>query len=104
MFQDMPQEVHAEILDLLQVLKGAWPLCRTIVHSDDGKSGSRIERYIKAVQWLTDRGLVTFEALMVDMRGLSIIQSSLTASGHEYTRSVALAGETAVVVSLYPEK
>lgn len=83
----MPHEVYGEICDLLQSLRGAWPLCKTIVQLDDGKSEGRIDRYIKAVQWLTDRGLVSFEALMVDVRGLSIVHSALTSRGHEYSRS-----------------
>lgn len=85
----MPQEARVEILDLLQALKGSWPLCKTIIESDDAKSQGRIERYIRAVQWLTDEGLVSFEAMMVDTRGLSIVHSALTQRGHEYARALA---------------
>ncbi len=84
----MPRESRVEIIDLLQALKGVWPQCRTINYPDDGKSSDQpgtVERYIRAVQWLTDRGLISFEALMVDTRGLSIIDSSLTPRGREYS-------------------
>jgi hypothetical protein len=88
----MPQEVRAEIFDLLQALKTVWPACQTIVHSSDGRSPDLVDRYIRAVQWLADRGLVSFEALMVDMRGLSIVHSSLTSRGHDYARSLSPVG------------
>lgn len=86
--QEMPRDTRTEIIDLLQTLKGVWPQCRTINYPDIGNVSDRpgnVERYIRAVQWLTDRGLISFEAMMVDTRGLSIIDSSLTPRGREYS-------------------
>ena len=72
---DVPHDVRTEILDIVHGLKQAWPDCRTLTYTDaNSVPGVRgpIERYIIAVQWLTDRGL-------------SIRDSALTQRGREYS-------------------
>lgn len=100
MVQDFPQEVCAEIIAIMQLLKASWPSCRTILHDDDGPASDGMDRYLIAVQWLTDRGFVSFEAMMLDARGLSVIHAGLTSSGHEYARALASDPVEAAPISL----
>lgn len=47
----------------------------------------RIDTYIGSIQWLTDRGMVAFEALSVDSRGVAIADAILTPRGRDYART-----------------
>lgn len=81
---------RAEIVEILQGLKQAWPLCDSMTWLMDDEQSSHqdfVDRYLAALQWLTDMGLITFEALTVGPTDLSIRQAALTSRGREFIRS-----------------
>jgi hypothetical protein len=89
--QDVPHALRAEIVDILGALSRTWPHGTTINYAavkDLFETRERVERYIGSIQWLTDRGLITFEALAVDSRGVALSDAILTPRGRDYARTM----------------
>lgn len=87
---EIPHALRGEITGILQALKAAWPHCKTMccAKSDTTTDNhANIDRYVGSVQWLTDRGLITFEALTVDNRGITLMDAILTTRGHHYAQT-----------------
>ncbi len=86
----MPPAFGSEILDILQGLKGSWPHCETLTWSNVEQAKSDedfVNHHLAALQWLTDMGMVTFEALSVGPDHLAVRQASLTSRGRDYIQS-----------------
>ncbi|MCE7795128.1 hypothetical protein LWE61_01015 [Sphingobium sufflavum] len=92
-----PLEQKTEILDILQSLGRVWPHSRVMTWPNLPASGMQQEptnHYVAALQWLTDMGMVTFEALSITGMMLSVHQAALTSQGRDYLHS--LLGSVAV--------
>lgn len=86
---EMPRPLRAEIMDILQSLGGSWPHWCTLSYPKGKLTAPEpalVDPYIVAVQWLTDGGFITFEALTIDARGLTILLAGLTPKGRDYAR------------------
>jgi hypothetical protein len=76
-----------EIFEILQMLREYWPNCSTVELpscSNDVADRALVGLYLVAVQWLTDRGMISFEALSVQPSHVLIRQAALTSRGRDF--------------------
>ncbi|MET0361976.1 MAG: hypothetical protein ABW048_09530 [Sphingobium sp.] len=75
-----------EIFEILQILREYWPNCSTVElprRSNDVADRALVGLYLVAVQWLTDRGMISFEALSIQPSHILIRQAALTSRGRD---------------------
>ncbi|HEX7821923.1 MAG TPA: hypothetical protein VF463_15040 [Sphingobium sp.] len=86
----MPPAPQIEIIEVLQSLEKSWPSFESVTWA--ARAGTAfdeelVKRYLAALQWLTDMGLITFEAMSIGPSSLSVRQAALTSRGRDYVHS-----------------